>query len=120
MLFNRLLMPLAAASAVLAFAASADAHARLVSSTPPASATVAAPRALTLTFSERMAPAFSSFEVVNAAGAKATIRTVVSEDGRAITGTTSRPLAAGAYVVNWRIASSDGHRMTGSYAFSVR
>ena len=27
---------------------------------------------------------------------------------------------AGAYRVDWRIASSDGHRMTGSYAFTVR
>ena len=36
--------------------------------------------------------------------------------GRAL----ARPLAAGAYIVNWRIASTDGHRMTGSYDFTVR
>lgn len=117
---SRLLPALAAASTLLAVSSEANAHARLVSSTPAANTTVAPPRALTLTFSERMAPAFSSFDVVNAAGAKAAIRTDVSEDGRSITGTPARPLAAGAYVVNWRIASSDGHRMTGSYAFTVR
>ena len=120
MTMKRLVAALAAFSMSTAVASVADAHARLVSSTPAANATVAAPRSLTLTFSERMAPAFSSFDVVNAAGAKATLRTAVSEDGRSITGTPARPLAAGAYVVNWRIASSDGHRMTGSYAFTVR
>ena len=43
-----------------------------------------------------------------------------SEDGHSIIGTLSRRLAAGAWTVNWQIASSDGHRMTGSYAFTVR
>ena len=44
----------------------------------------------------------------------------VSEDGKTISGAPARPLAAGAYVVNWRVASPDGHRMTGSTNFSVR
>ncbi|MGX1745981.1 MULTISPECIES: copper homeostasis periplasmic binding protein CopC [unclassified Brevundimonas] len=109
----------ALASAVLTPIA-AQAHARLVSVTPAAKSTVASPRTVTLTFSERVAPAFSSFDVVNAAGTKATIRTEVSQDGKTITGALARPLAAGAYVVNWRIASVDGHRMTGSYDFVVR
>ena len=60
------------------------------------------------------------FDVVNAAGEKIAIRTSVAEDGRTLTGALARPLAAGAYRVDWRIASSDGHRMTGSYAFTVR
>lgn len=98
----------------------AQAHARLVSASPAVNATVAPPRVLTLTFSERMAPAFSTFDVVNAAGTPVAIRTQVGEDGKTLTGTLARPLPAGAYVVNWRIASSDGHRMTGSYGFTVR
>jgi len=117
------LHPLASIGLVAAVSlapAAAQAHARLVSATPAAKSTVAAPRVVTLTFSDRVAPAFSSFDVVNAAGAKATVRTQVSQDGKTITGTLARPLAAGAYVVNWRIASTDGHRMTGSYDFTVR
>lgn len=108
------------AAVVVAAPMTVQAHARLVSSTPAAKSTVAAPRVVTLTFSDRVAPAFSSFDVVNAAGAKATVRTHVSQDGKTITGTLARPLTAGAYVVNWRIASTDGHRMTGSYDFTVR
>jgi len=57
---------------------------------------------------------------VPAFAAKAAVSTTVSEDGRSITGALARPLAAGSYSVNWQIASSDGHRMTGSYAFTVR
>lgn len=117
--YPSLAVAVALASVVLTPIA-AQAHARLVSATPAAKSTVAAPRTVTLTFSERVAPAFSSFDVVNAAGTKATIRTEVSQDGKTITGALARPLAAGAYVVNWRIASVDGHRMTGSYDFVVR
>ena len=112
--------PFIAVAAVVAFAAGpAAAHARLVSATPAPNATVAATRTLSLTFSERMAPAFSGFDVVNAAGEKVAIETSVAEDGKTLTGTLPRVLAAGAYRIDWRIASSDGHRMTGSYTFTV-
>ena len=110
-----------AVAAVMALAAGpAAAHARLLSATPAPDSTVAATRSVSLTFSERMVPAFSSFDVVNAAGEKVAIRTAVAEDGKTMAGTLGRRLVAGGYRVNWRIASSDGHRMTGSYTFSVR
>ncbi|GLS00419.1 copper resistance protein C [Brevundimonas denitrificans] len=113
--------PFIVAAAVMAFAAGpAAAHARLVSATPAPNATVASTRTLSLTFSERMVAAFSGFDVVDAAGEKVAIQTLVAEDGKTLTGTLSRALGAGAYRVDWRIASSDGHRMTGSYTFSVR
>ena len=110
-----------AVAAAVAFAAGpAAAHARLVSATPAPNATVAATRTLSLTFSERTVPAFSGFDVVNAAGDKVAVQTSVAEDGKTLTGTLARALAVGTYRVDWRIASSDGHRMTGSYTFSVR
>lgn len=113
--------PFIAVAAAVAFSAGpAAAHARLVSATPSANSTVAATRTLSLTFSERSVPTFSGFDVVNAAGEKLAIRTSFAEDGKTLTGTLVRPLTAGAYRVDWRIASSDGHRMTGSYTFSVR
>ncbi len=111
---------IAVSAAVLLSAAPASAHARLVSSTPAATSTVASPRVVTLTFSDRVAPAFSGFDLVNAAGATIRVQTRVSEDGKTISGAPARPLATGAYVVNWRVASPDGHRMTGSTNFSVR
>lgn len=111
---------IAVAAAVAFIAGPAAAHARLVSATPAPNSTVAATRSVSLTFSDRTVPAFSGFDVVNAAGEKIAIRTSVSEDGKTLSGTMPRPLAVGAYRIDWRIASSDGHRMTGSYTFSVR
>ena len=112
---------LAATVAALSLVAGqADAHARLVSATPAAGVAVASPRTISLTFSERVAPAFSGFDLVNASGATIRVQTRVSEDGKTISGAPARPLSAGAYIVNWRVASPDGHRMTGSTNFSVR
>lgn len=110
----------ASAAALSLFAGQAMAHARLVSATPAAGATVAAPRVITLTFSERMVPAFSGFDVVNTAGTVIPVQTRVSADGKTLSGAPARALPAGAYTVNWRVASSDGHRMTGTTAFVVR
>lgn len=115
--------PFIAVAAAAAFVAGpAAAHARLVSATPAPNTTVAAAaaRTVSLTFSERTVPAFSGFDIVNATGEKVAVRTTVAEDGKTLTGALARPLVAGAYRVDWRIASSDGHRMTGSYTFTVR
>lgn len=113
--------PFIAVAAAVAFAAGpAAAHARLLSATPAPNSTVAATRSISLTFSERTVPAFSGFDVVNAAGDKVAVQTSVAEDGKTLTGALARPLAVGTYRIDWRIASSDGHRMTGSYTFSVR
>ena len=117
---RKILSLVGAVGALLLVATQADAHARVVASTPVASATVASPRAITVTFSERVVPAFSGLEVVNAAGTKSAVTTRVSEDGKTISGRPARPLAPGAYTVNWHAASADGHRMTGSIAFTVR
>lgn len=114
-------VPFIAVAAAVAFAAGpAAAHARLVGATPAPDSTVAATRSISLTFSERAVPAFSGFDVLNAAGEKVAVETSVTEDGKTLTGPLARPLSAGAYRINWHIASSDGHRMTGSYAFTVR
>ena len=74
------LLPAVAVATVLMLPGVAAAHARLVSSTPVAGSSVASPRVLSLTFSEKMAPAFSTFEVVNAAGVKTPVRTTVTRE----------------------------------------
>lgn len=115
------LFPLATvvAAVVVATAGPAAAHARLISATPAPDSMVAPTRTLTLVFSERSAPAFSGFDVYDANGTKLQMRPSISEDGKTLSGTLARPLAAGAYRVEWRLASSDGHRMTGAYTFMV-
>ncbi|GAA0870077.1 copper resistance system metallochaperone PcoC [Brevundimonas basaltis] len=108
------------ATVAAAVAGTAAAHARLVSATPAPDSIVAAPRAVSLTFSERMVPAFSDFDLVGPDGATVAVDAAVSDDGKTLSGAPAARLAPGVWRVNWRIASSDGHRMTGSYTFTVR
>jgi copper resistance protein C len=117
---KRILYSISATAALLLSATAAYAHVHLVSSTPVANATVAAPARLTLSFSDTIVPAFSGFDLINSAGTAIAIRTSVSEDRKSISGVPAQQLAAGRYTINWRIAAGDGHRMTGSFAFTVR
>ncbi len=109
-----------AAVAAIATASPAFAHARLVSATPASGATVTAPQSVSLTFSERFAAPFSTVEVVNGQGRAVALQQSVSEDGKILRGAFERRLIAGSYTVRWAIAAADGHRMTGSYSFTVR
>ena len=120
MINRRLALASVVALSVAGLAAPASAHARLVSSTPARDAQVASPASMRLTFSERMVPAFSTFEVADSQGRAVPVQVTVSEDGLSMTGTPGRRLAAGLHTVTWRIATSDGHRMTGTYTFTVR
>jgi len=111
----------AAAAALLLSAGQASAHAKLVSSDPADKATVAAPKAIRLTFNEKLAPAFSGFELAMADGMKAQVRTTVSADRKTITGAPKGQLMAGAYKLTWRAAAAnDGHRMEGAITFTVK
>ncbi|MBX9576048.1 MAG: copper resistance protein CopC [Caulobacteraceae bacterium] len=119
MSFNRMILPAVIAS-VLAAPFPAAAHARLVSATPGSGATVTAPRGISLTFSDRFAAPFSTVSVEDSRGRGVKLTKTVSEDGRTLGGSYEAPLPAGTYRVTWAIAAADGHRMTGTYSFTVR
>lgn len=114
------ILSLLTAAAVVISASPVSAHARLVSATPASGAVVSEPGAVSLTFSERFAAPFSSVEVKDVQGRAVTLRQAVSQDGKTLTGSFARPLTTGVYEVRWAIAAADGHRMTGSYSFTVR
>jgi methionine-rich copper-binding protein CopC len=111
-----------AASATLLLAGAASAHAHLVKSTPAANATVAAPKTISLTFNEKLTPAFSKFELVmpTMSNMAVAVKTSVSKDGLTITGAPQAPLMPGVYKINWHAASSDGHKMDGVVDFTVK
>lgn len=116
----RSIAALGAAVGLLA-ATQAEAHAHLVKSTPAANATIAAPRTITLTFNEKLTPAFSKFELGMADGMKINLKTAVSKDHLSIVGTPAGRLMPGAYTVTWHAASADdGHKMDGTLAFTVK
>jgi len=99
----------------------AFAHAKLIRSDPKPNGTVAAPKTIKLTFSEKIAPTFSGFTVAMSDGMAVGITAKVGDDGKTVTGTPSSPFMAGKYSVSWHAtAADDGHRTQGTYNFTVK
>ena len=115
----RILVAVVAAAGLAAAASQAEAHARLVSAAPAANAKVAAPKTITLTFSEKLAPKFSGGDLMKADGATVAVVSVAA--GKTVSLTLAHPLAPGGYMVMWHaVAADDGHRTQGSYNFTAR
>jgi methionine-rich copper-binding protein CopC len=118
----RFMLPLAAASALLAPAA-AQAHSQLVTGNPAPGAVVrTAPGTLQLTFNEPVIARFVTLAVTGPDGAALHVATItVDPKNRA---RVSAPVHGGGkpgvYRVNWTAAGSDMHRLSGSYSFTVR
>jgi len=96
----------------------ANAHAFLDHAEPRVGNTVAtAPREVTLWFTQKLEPAFSTITVTNSAGQRVdTGKTRVSGTQMSIS---LRSGGAGTYRVTWRVLSVDTHRTDGSFTFRV-
>jgi hypothetical protein len=116
----RNILILAAAISALV-AGQAGAHARLLMGTPKAGSTVAAPKALTLRYSEELVPAASSVKVATGAGAAvATGPMALDKTRKVVTVPFAGALAAGAYKVTWHMKTEDGHETDGNFGFIVK
>ena len=100
----------------------AFAHAQLNHASPAAGSTVkAAPKEVTLSFTEAVEPKFSSIEVRDARGTA-----MQSAAAQGVAGNTAqlrvglKPLPPGTYTVEWRVLSVDTHRSQGRFTFAVR
>lgn len=106
-------------AAFLLGAPAASAHDQLVGSDPAANATLdTAPDSVTLTYSADLTRIGNVVTVTDSHG------TTVSQGETAVDGThVTQKITPGAgdetYTVNWRVVSSDGHPIEGSYAFTV-
>jgi methionine-rich copper-binding protein CopC len=110
-----------AAVAALAVAGQAAAHARLLMGSPKAGETVAAPKALTLHYSEELVPAASSVKVATGAGAAvATGPMALDKTKKVVTVPFTGALAAGVYKVTWHMKTEDGHETDGDFGFTVK
>src|ERR1700719_4686968 len=96
----------------------ATAHAFLDHAEPRVGNSVAtAPREVTLWFTQKLEPAFSTITVTNAAGQRVdTGKTRVSGNQMSVS---LRSGGAGTYRVNWRVLSLDTHRTDGNFTFQV-
>jgi methionine-rich copper-binding protein CopC len=98
--------------------AESSAHALLDRAEPRVGNTMAAPpREVTLWFTEKLEPAFSSITVTNAAGQRVdTGKARVSGSQMSVS---LRAGGSGTYRVNWQVLSVDAHRTNGNFTFQV-
>ena len=110
------------AALLLGSASTVLAHAHLVAQVPAADTQVlAAPDALSLTFSEELEIGFSGITLKGPDGAN------VPTDKPALSPETPKrmmvpldgAIAPGRYDVEWHVLSKDGHRTQGTYSFSI-
>jgi copper resistance protein C len=118
---QRSIVVFVAALLSLGGATEAHAHAQLVRAVPAAGGTLhAAPSEVTLRFSERLEPAFSSVAVRDSAG-----KQIDKGDGKVDKGDrkiirVSLPsLEPGVYKVEWKAVSADTHKISGDFTFKV-
>jgi methionine-rich copper-binding protein CopC len=110
-----------AAMLALSSSAIAHAHAMLDRAIPPVGGTVGSPpRAVSLTFTEKLEPAFSTIRVENASGARVDAGKPQVERGSGnILRVGLKPLPPGSYKVIWKVLSVDTHTTEGSFSFQV-
>lgn len=110
-----------ALTVLLLSASSVAAHAFLQRALPGVDSTVhEAPAELKLWFSESIEPAFSSVEVIDAAGKRVDGGSARHDGGDTrVLQVSLAKLAPGAYHVTWRVLSVDTHVAKGEFNFAV-
>jgi methionine-rich copper-binding protein CopC len=106
----------------LLFAASpALAHARLERASPAVGSTIkSAPAEITLRFTEKLEPAFSTVAVTGRDGERVDTGDPHVDPGDPMVLRVSlKPLAAGPYKVAWRVVSVDTHVTQGDFKFTI-
>jgi methionine-rich copper-binding protein CopC len=106
----------------LAAAGAADAHARLIQSTPKAGTTGAAPKQLKLTYSESIDLSGSSVKVAGPGGAAVAAGPLAldARNKRIVLVPLAAAPGAGVYKVNWSMKTEDGHTTSGDFGFTVK
>jgi hypothetical protein len=100
----------------------AAAHALLLKSEPARRAQLSkAPSELRLWFNERLEAAYAEVSVLDANGKPVTdARGSVAENDAKLLLLKLPPLAAGKYLVKFRVLSVDGHRVQSQFPFTIK
>jgi methionine-rich copper-binding protein CopC len=118
----------AAALALLLMPAAAQAHTRLVGSTPAANTTVSQVTSVNLQFNEKVIASTVKAELVmtgmpgmaNHAPMAIPATSMIGKDSKSMMLMLKKPLAPGTYKVKWSAAGADTHRMGSEFSFTVR
>ena len=98
-------------------------HAYLMETHPEeASELTESPTQVTLHFLGFLEHVFSKVKVYNSAGDQVSINTKLmdGEDGTVMGTKLNEDLTSGEYTVKWSIISKDGHKLKGSYKFTLK
>lgn len=98
------------------------ADASLIASSPAADATVAAPKTIRLTFSEKVMPEGSGFQLSMGDGMDvSTASPTLSADGKTLSARPTSPFMAGKWTLSWHATSAaDAHKTQGALSFTVK
>lgn len=118
---SRWFVAAATALVVMAVPSVASAHATLDGSSPVANAVVpSAPGEISLDFSEAIEERLASIRLFDGDEREITIERARRLDSDpSVVVANLPPISAGVYVVVWRVVSTDGHPLRGSYSFEV-
>jgi hypothetical protein len=106
---------------MLAVVPSALAHAHPKVMKPAPDSSGPAPNSISITFSEEVEPKFSFIQLTDEKGKSADSEVSKPAPGDPTTLILPVPkLTTGTYVVHWANVAVDGHRLDGSYKFTVR
>ena len=106
--------------AVLLWPTAAVAHPGLIETAPGAGyAVTAAPQAISVTFNEPVTPVEPALTLRLSDGGQVPLVIDVSSDRRSLHGTPDGRLAAGSYLVSYRVVALDGDLVEGTFAFGV-
>ena len=115
------LVVVACAAFALAGAEAAFAHAQLKQATPAVGGAVdSAPTEVTLNFSEKLEPSFSTIIVRDAMGKRVNKDDAqVDKADRTVMRATLDSIQPGIYIVEWRALTADTHKTEGAFIFRV-
>lgn len=127
-MFKSFLPSATAAFALLLTPTAANAHTKLVGSTPAANSTVSKVTSVSLKFNERVIASTVKSELVmtgmpgmaNHAPMKIPYTSAIGKDGKSMTLALKRALTPGTYKVKWSAAGADTHRMGSEFSFTVK
>ena len=109
----------AAGILLLALASSAHAHSLLLESAPAADALLAAPPPeISLRFNNRIEKKLSTIRLLDERGGARPLTMLADGPADRLTATVPS-LDSGAWRVEWRVLSTDGHVVSGSFSFRV-
>lgn len=123
------LIAVSATALALCAAGGAQAHPRLMATSPSANKAVSPTNRVSLTFNERLLGPMSGGDILmtghpgmphhNPTKVAGFMPSLLS-NGKMLQFASARPLAKGSYQVRWHAVAADTHRVAGVFAFQVR